>query len=279
MDYQEFLPAPPLRAYIRIYGYLKADPKKKQGQTVLDLFPPTLGKGLIILLPSSADILADNGVFQGITPNSYLTAHENSAYQFWNEGSFEMFSVIFHPGALPHFFRFPLHHLQDQLIAIEEINDPGLSNFRDQIKEARSHRKRVEIADQYFSKRAKWQDPLRSRSQEAIKRMLQSPHLSISAVAKQVYLGERQFRRTFTREIGTNPKSYRRNIRIAKALYLLKNVPEMDLWEISLHCGYYDPSHLIQDFKQVMYVTPTFFRQQAYPTSKAILYTHEDFLT
>ena len=68
----------------------------------------------------------------------------------------------------------------------------------------------------------------------------------------------------FRREVGLAPKAVARLVRFERARALTERAERPDWARIAVECGYYDQSHLINDFRAVTGRTPaTFFQDSA----------------
>lgn len=65
--------------------------------------------------------------------------------------------------------------------------------------------------------------------------------------------------RWFIKEIGITPKEYLKILRFNKVCLLINKYPKMDWSELFYTCGYYDQSHFIHDFKEIIKTTPDQF--------------------
>ena len=64
-----------------------------------------------------------------------------------------------------------------------------------------------------------------------------------------------------------SPKEYYRVVRFQRALYLLQNHPGMEFVDLAYSCGFYDPSHLVKDFKEFTGCSPTQYLSSHSPYS------------
>ncbi|MEM9986216.1 MAG: helix-turn-helix transcriptional regulator, partial [Bacteroidota bacterium] len=247
-----------------------------QIQGGFDLFPPTPTKCIVTFLTPVNEIHVDNGVFKGHPPVSYISPHENHASHIWVNGPFEMFTVVFQIGEFSSLFPFPLHDLEDILIPIYDLGDSALCVFIEQIQSAPSHEARIRHCDDYFLTLLREQGPLERRTQMVVSQILNSSIISLDQTLENFDLSKRHFRRIFTREMGTSPKRFQRSIRIARALFLIKHQPQMNLMEISYRCGYFDHSHFLLDFKKVMSISPSLFRKGLLQTYQEVIYQGEE---
>jgi transcriptional regulator GlxA family with amidase domain len=90
----------------------------------------------------------------------------------------------------------------------------------------------------------------------AAKRLAQR-QLSISALAHEVNLSDRQFGRVFRQIIGLPPKHFSRILRLNRVL----NSPDYNAYGMSLEQlanrhGYHDPSHLVREFQELAGMSP-----------------------
>ena len=67
---------------------------------------------------------------------------------------------------------------------------------------------------------------------------------------------------------GMNPKEYYKVIRFQRILYMLQDNPEMEFTDLSYLCGFYDPSHLVKDFREFSGCSPTQYLSSRSPYSK-----------
>lgn len=86
-------------------------------------------------------------------------------------------------------------------------------------------------------------------------RMNYQNHISITDVARQTGVGERYLRKLFAQYLNLSPLDYLNQIRINKAIELLRNT-EMSVKEICFLCGFKSPQYFSRVFKQQMGITP-----------------------
>jgi transcriptional regulator GlxA family with amidase domain len=67
----------------------------------------------------------------------------------------------------------------------------------------------------------------------------------------------------FRDEVGVTPKTYARLLRFERATSLARSSTRPDWTRIAVACGYYDQSHLINDFRSISDRTPETFFQDA----------------
>lgn len=76
----------------------------------------------------------------------------------------------------------------------------------------------------------------------------------IATLSRTLGLTERTFQRRFQNQIGTTPKKYARIVRLRNAIFLRKTLSN---WaELANAAGYYDQSHMINDFQELYGMPP-----------------------
>ena len=105
------------------------------------------------------------------------------------------------------------------------------------------------------------------RVQNSISQIINQPQIEVNTLAESACLGYRQFKRIFTKHVGMSPKEYYRVVRFQRVLYLLQNNPEIEIADLTYSCGFYDPSHLVKDFKEFSGCSPTQYLSSHSPYS------------
>lgn len=81
--------------------------------------------------------------------------------------------------------------------------------------------------------------------------------VSISALAQEVNLSDRQFGRVFRELVGLSPKQFSRIARLNRVLNSSEDrVYGMTLEQLAIRYGYHDPSHLVREFQELVGVSP-----------------------
>ena len=89
-------------------------------------------------------------------------------------------------------------------------------------------------------------------------------NVQIAALADELGWSRKRLVARFREQIGLPPKAVARLLRFERARSLAERTERPDWARIALECGYYDQSHLINDFRAVTGMTPvTFFQDTA----------------
>ncbi|WP_138418265.1 helix-turn-helix domain-containing protein [Aquibacillus sediminis] len=82
-------------------------------------------------------------------------------------------------------------------------------------------------------------------------------NITLKQVTNSVGYSDKYIRNKFTNSIGISPKNFSKIIRFQKSLYMLRRGMEID--DIVYKNGYFDQSHLINDFRNFGYFSPREF--------------------
>ena len=90
-----------------------------------------------------------------------------------------------------------------------------------------------------------------------------NPDISLSLVAAQVLLSPTYFSVVFAREVGETFIEYLTNVRIHRAMELLRTT-SLTSSEIAYQIGYHNPRYFYSVFRKVAGLPPNEFRRRAY---------------
>lgn len=78
----------------------------------------------------------------------------------------------------------------------------------------------------------------------------------LAAIAAELGIGERRLQQLFQTQVGMSPRSYGRLARLHGCLRRLRGETAPDWAALALDCGFYDQSHLVNEFRALCGVTP-----------------------
>jgi AraC-like DNA-binding protein len=154
----------------------------------------------------------------------------------------------------------PLHALAQRVVPLEDVlGEPTLA---DALHEASDWPQRFRLFDDLLRKRLA---ESRAASPEVIWawRTLVATHgrTRVGELATELGWSRKRLAARFREQIGTTPKAFARMLRFERARGLATAAERPEWGRIAIDCGYYDQSHLINDFRAVTGRTPeTFFQ-------------------
>lgn len=184
-----------------------------------------------------------------------------SNYSF---NSFDFIMILFQPLGAKAFFDMPLSEFKDHNIDIRDLNNPSILELEKRLIDCTNNKECVYWIEHFLLKQ------LNRFNNDKLQRLIPALNLittnstDLSKLAHETCLGYKQFKRLFTENIGLNPKEYIQVYRFSKVLNILQ-ANRSTLNDLADHCGYYDKSHLIKDFKILSGYTPTEFISQSDP--------------
>jgi len=157
------------------------------------------------------------------------------------------------------FFDIPVKEFFNRNVPLREILKNKTPELEERLCEAASFNEQVSIVETFFLKLLEKNDRLYSF--ERIENSIQSinkfkGNVSIDYLASCACLSRKQFERIFSRHIGASPKQFLRTIRFQNAVATKAVNIATNLTELTYACGYYDQSHMINDFQKLSGMTP-----------------------
>jgi AraC-like DNA-binding protein len=166
------------------------------------------------------------------------------------------------PQAAHLLFREPMHVLTRRTVPLDEVLDEPM--LAERLHDLRDWPARFALLDAVLAERLT--EAARSPEVEwAWQRLVRSGgRARISSLASELGWSRKRIAARFREEIGLTPKAAARLIRFVEARDRLERAEAPDWAQIALDCGYYDQSHLINDFRDVTGRTPATFFQDAF---------------
>lgn len=191
-------------------------------------------------------------------PTTSLSGQSLSFADLIPTGTVNMIAVVFHPFGAKAFFNLPIYELSNLVVSADDLGMESLKKLEDNILNTTNDNDCIRAIESFLIGRL---NPLKEYNH---KRMLAavstinlcSDDLSVSRLAGTVCLSKKQFERIFSEHVGATPKEFMRIVRFHKALYTLQNNPAMNFTALAYECGYYDQSHMTNEFKLFSGYTP-----------------------
>ena len=170
---------------------------------------------------------------------------------------FLMFQVVFQPGALYKLLRISMAELVEETIDGHAIFGREIEKVNDQLQHTNSYDEMLKIVESFLWKKVQ-EVKEETRAIDSIGQViLANPHqFNLDKLARDTYLSQKQFERSFVQRLGITPKFFARISRFYKAFELKEAQPNLDWLSIAWETGYGDYQHLVKDFKQFAGTTP-----------------------
>ncbi len=215
----------------------------------------TFGRGDVILIPQGAEHLIKP------VPGSEV---EVTAVHFYAKlyGGINLLQLLGFPSHIPAQDPSPIPRICRKLSREFALKSPGwTASMSGLIYEAllfmiRGHASAFQIAGAGIGH---GELPRLLPTLEFLHKNLAQPDLTIGQLARCAFLSESQFRRLFTRIIGTNPVHFIQQQRIDRACKLLR-MTDSSIEQIAEACGFADTPFFVRVFKKWTGVSPRRFR-------------------
>ena len=241
-------PSPVLSQYIKYYWVLKTD-------EVEPVMVQTIPSGCVHLVFHRGENL--NIQSKGLQPKNFIRGQFSTYGSLISEGNIDMIAAIFHPLGLNSVVRCSMSELYNHYIDVEDLEDIELNHLKRNISAEPAVETCIQLIERFFIQRLVDANSNYQRTHHAIRQIIIQPQIDVNTLAESACLGYRQFKRVFTNYVGMSPKEYYRVVRFQRALYLLQDHPGMEFVDLAYSCGFYDPSHLVKDFKEFTGCSPT----------------------
>ncbi len=254
MNYQTFKPHKDLESIVKFYWTLEVpfDPKNKKQKIVPDgCIEMTFNLGNKIKRYTSENDFI-------LHPNAMVMGQRTKSYYILPVGNVDTFAICFYPIGFGNFVKTTLENLVDKEIPIAELFGQAEANeLEQQIVEAIDTQQRINITETFLLKKLNLKNTISNIVKSTVDAILKTNGTTpINVILKDNISKRRQLERHFKKQIGISPKQLGKAIRLQATLQLLLNKKSLTLTDIAYEGDYFDQSHFIKDFKDLVGVTP-----------------------
>lgn len=172
-------------------------------------------------------------------------------------------SITLNPGATLGLFGVPASELVGLTVQWDDIVIKAHRDIPEQLVDANDDPTRVQRVLQLLQAMQRPLESSRQLMEYAARRLGPTRgDISVRSLAAELNLSERRLQQLFASHIGLAPSVWRRLQRLHGTLRLLRTAETLPWSEIALRAGYYDQSHLINDFRALCGLTPKQFLQR-----------------
>lgn len=202
--------------------------------------------------------------------NAIINGHLRSYFDLEISGSLRMFSVSFLPFGVSAIFNIPAIELYNQNVAVKYLIKDTFSELESRLFESFTFTGKIRIIESFLMRQMQ-----KSKNEYNLNRMVHSIGIinrkkgliTIDDLASSACLSRKQYERTFLDCVGTSPKQFLKTIRFQNTLHEKMKNRQMSLTELAYKCGYYDQSHMINEYKMLSGKTPSQYFGECEPYS------------
>jgi AraC-like DNA-binding protein len=247
-----------LRDFVRAYA------QRHISDTLVDAQPVVASLEQVIYFDFANPVWVEyrDGRTEPASRISIVGAHSWSRASLRFQGHVESFAIFLQPFALWQLFRIPNRELNDRSYDCADVLGPQAHSLWQQMAEATTFQRRVEIAEAFLLKRiatAVAPNPIMAAAMHMFK---QGGIDKVAAVADGSGLSIRQFQRNFQTAVGLHPKLFSKIARFQRALDAKLRLPHRPWIDIAHEFGYHDQMHMLLDFRSLAGETPNILLPQ-----------------
>jgi AraC-like DNA-binding protein len=253
----EGTPAPSLRGLVATsyHGFEELAPgpvRRREGP----------GSSVVVILSFGKDWLIDGqrltSFAAGLRLRQVTTEHAGHSFGM---------HVNLAPAAARMLFGMPLHELAQRAIPLGHVL--GEPNLVARLHDAGSWPARFRMLDSVLQRRFADARPPPAEIVWAWRRLVESGgRIPVKTLCEELDWSRKRIAARFRDHVGLPPKAASRLLRFERTRTLVERSERPDWARLALDCGYYDQSHLINDFRSFTGRTPeTFFQDVTAPAA------------
>jgi len=249
VSYRQIQPAFPVSTFVQCYWLLEdnSPPQSSVQRIVPDGCPE-------LILNVGRPFEGQNEGQWSSQPQFFFAGQITRPMFIRSSGAAKVLGIRFHPFGARRVLKVPAHETTELVLPLEDVA-PELHRKLRSLPEFDSTQQQLAMVDRVLRDAALATES-DSQVTAAVNRMMSSPIVAdLDQVAAFANLGLRQFQRRFKDEVGMSPKLFCR-IQRFQQVFQAVNAPNSSWVDAAMHCGYYDQSHLIRDFKDFSAETP-----------------------
>lgn len=246
--FQIISPSPTLAPFIKCYWLLESDDTNNSQR----------------IIPSgSASLVFHRGVqmknSDGIIARTFLCGQHTTFSDIKPMGLVNMIAVVFHPFGARAFFNLPIYELSGLNVSAEDMSNKALKQLEDKILNTTDDLLCISMIETFLMGEL---NPFKEYNYKRLVATVDAINvrgceITVPQLAEIACVSTKQLHRIFDDHIGINPKEFMRIVRFQKALFTLQNEPSISFTKLAYECGYYDQSHLTNEFKLLSGYSPS----------------------
>lgn len=201
------------------------------------------------------------------SPGFAVGGYANRTVEYFSEGTVSAIMVGFKPWGIQAFLDFELKHISNSNsdMSLHFGNEVGF--VEEMLHEAGDMAERIRIVEAFLA--GKLRRPVIDKAMvHAVELIAQSKGaMPVEQLAKESFMGRRNFLRRFEASIGITPKLFSRIVRFQQVFAAMETQQGKGDWgQIAFETGYFDQAHFINDFREFSGMAPSQFQECARPT-------------
>lgn len=207
---------------------------------------------------------------QGGIERTILSGHCKGPYDLVVSGSLRMFSVSFNPLGASMFFDLPMNELFGCIVPARFLLKDSIDQLETCLSDTVDFTGKVQLIEEFLTKQLNQKG--NNFSQKRMKGSIDlinanRGRVEVDALASCACWSRKQYERNFQEIVGTSPKQFMRIVRFQHVLQFKGQYPQTNLTELAYAGGYFDQSHMINEFREFSGRTPRHYFDECEPYS------------
>lgn len=183
-----------------------------------------------------------------------------------------LLGIAFHAhGAFPWLGR-ELAQVEERIVPLADLVGSGVLGLRERLLNTAAVADRFRLVQDWIIDRMSERTVVHPAVTWAVQKMVATEgRYPIANLATETGYSRKHLAELFHRQVGLSPKALARVLRFRGALNLLQGRRDVPWAELADQCGYYDQSHLTNEFRDFAGVTPGEFVRMQQPDSQSIV--------
>lgn len=267
MKYHEIKPDNRLQQYVKCYYTYESDAATAFDDTV---FPSGCMEIIFNLGTGKWQTAADNGFVT--TPSIELWGQISKPLPVRSIGRNVMLGIRFFPHAAAFFLNDKINLFNNQVADFGDLSGPAVRTLYARLQETPAWQQRIALIESFLLHKLSLTESRLNKAGmvSAIMNEIGQEDFfdNIETVASRHGITSRYLQKIFLQYTGLTPKLYSKINRFQNSLRLVaqKDIP---LTSIAYHCGYFDQSHFIREFKSFTGFTPSGYSADSSPITLA----------
>ncbi len=244
-----FYPAEDLCCFIKNYWIVQVKDTKKFKK--LTQISPSGYPELIYHFGDSVSVCTSDERSPKVSYDSFIGGQITHSIHLHFNNHINSLCVKLQPYSLKALFKIKSSEFTNRATSLNDIIPKMQKDIYDQLSEANNDNMRIGIIENHLRMLLKKNsDSINSVICAAINHLKDNINRNTEGLEQIMDKSSRTIQRRIMEDVGISPKIMERIFRFNKAYHLIKHNRNLNLQDISFYLGYYDLSHLINEFKE-----------------------------
>jgi AraC-like DNA-binding protein len=193
--------------------------------------------------------------------NSVIHGVQTTKFSRKLKGHSLVFGIKFKPGAFRPFLKAPVSSLANRTIPVKRIFGKQIEVLEKILVSPCKDSEKVEAANEFFRARLPEPDKTIALASQLVALIFDEPEIkTVNDLATRAGIGVRSIQRIFSEYVGVSPKWVIIRTRLLEVIEAFNSAKGLDWAQLAVDLGYFDQAHLINEFRSMVGLTPTQYR-------------------